>query len=44
MLKRKEVIRQLACQGCFPGKWGFRYVIERVRDFEAWQRSGRKAA
>lgn len=36
-LTRHEIIRQLFRQGYFPGKFGFRAVIDMVREFEAWQ-------
>jgi len=36
-LTRHEIIRELAAQGYFPAKFGFRAVIDMVREFEAWQ-------
>lgn len=36
-LTRHEIIRQLFRQGYFPGKFGFRAVIDMVLAFEAWQ-------
>lgn len=35
-LTRYEIIRQLARQGYFPGKFGFRAVIDMVKEFERW--------
>lgn len=36
-LSRKEIVEELARQGYFPGKWGFRAVIDMVREFERRQ-------
>ena len=36
-LTRHEIIRQLFRQGYFPGKFGFRAVIDMVREIEVWQ-------
>ena len=36
-LTRREIIRNLAEQGYFPAKFGFRAVMDMVRECEAWQ-------
>lgn len=36
-LTRHEIIEEIVVnQGFWPCKWGFREVIDRVRNFEAW--------
>lgn len=35
-LTRSEIIQELDRLGIFPAKYGYRYVIARVREYEAW--------